>query len=148
MSLEKIEVPDIGDFQDVDVIEVHVAPGDTIAVEDPLITLENDKASLDIPAPQAGTVKEVKIKMGDKVNMGDVILTLATQPAMREPKTTQPRAKEPTAAAPPPTGPPSPQSRSPARPAMMATLISKPTWPYSARGQAATPPHFGPPIWA
>jgi len=71
-----IPVPDIGDFDEVEVIEVLVSPGDTIAAEDSLITLESDKASMEIPAPEGGTVKELKIGVGDKVAQGEVILTL------------------------------------------------------------------------
>jgi len=72
----KIKVPDIGDFQSVDVIEVLVAPGDVIAIDDALITLESDKASMDIPAPAAGIVKEVLIAVGDSVSEGGLILLL------------------------------------------------------------------------
>jgi pyruvate dehydrogenase E2 component (dihydrolipoamide acetyltransferase) len=75
-ALEDIRVPDIGDFHDVDVIEVLVSPGDLITEEDPLITLESDKASMDIPAPKDGKVKEVQVAVGDKVSEGTVILTL------------------------------------------------------------------------
>jgi pyruvate/2-oxoglutarate dehydrogenase complex dihydrolipoamide acyltransferase (E2) component len=64
---KEIQVPDIGDFKDVDVIEVLVKAGDTVAVDDPLMTLESDKAAMEIPAPEAGTVKEIKVKVGDKV---------------------------------------------------------------------------------
>jgi dihydrolipoamide dehydrogenase len=74
----EIRVPDIGDFKDVPVIEVLVKAGDTVAKEDPLITLESDKATMEIPAPQAGEVKELKIKIGDKVSQGSLILTLHT----------------------------------------------------------------------
>jgi len=72
----KVEVPDIGDFRDIDIIEVMVSAGDRIAAEDPLITLESDKATIEIPSPQAGTVKEVRVKVSDKVSQGDVILTM------------------------------------------------------------------------
>ena len=72
----EIAVPDIGDFKDVPVIEVHVKPGDTVAAEEPLITLESDKASMDVPAPQAGTVAELRVKPGDRVSQGSVILLL------------------------------------------------------------------------
>ncbi len=72
----KVEVPDIGDFTNVDIIEVLVKAGDRIAAEDPLITLESDKATIEIPSPQAGTVGEVLVKVNDKVSQGDVILTL------------------------------------------------------------------------
>ena len=78
-SLEDICVPDIGDFGSVDVIEVLVQVGDKINEEDSLITLESDKASMDIPAPKAGIVKEVKVKVGEQVAEGSLILTLETQ---------------------------------------------------------------------
>ena len=71
-----VEVPDIGDFDDVPVIEIHVAPGDQIALEDPLVTLESDKATMDVPAPAAGIVKEVVVKVGDKVSQGTALVTL------------------------------------------------------------------------
>ena len=71
-----IPIPDLGDFADVPVIEVHVAGGDTVAAEDPLITLESDKATMDIPAPVAGTVGEVIVRVGDRVSAGDLILRL------------------------------------------------------------------------
>jgi pyruvate dehydrogenase E2 component (dihydrolipoamide acetyltransferase) len=98
-------VPDIGDFKGVDVIEVQVSPGNTVAVEDPLITLESDKASMDVPAPQAGVVKEVKLKVGDKASEGDVILLLevdeTTQAEEASPAAQQPAGSAPAAAAPP-----------------------------------------------
>ena len=75
-KIVKVEVPDIGDFSDVDIIEVLVNPGDSIAAEDALITLESDKATIEIPSPQAGTVKEVLVKVNDKVSQGDLILTM------------------------------------------------------------------------
>ena len=75
-KIVKVEVPDIGDFSNVDIIEVLVNPGDTIAAEDALITLESDKATIEIPSPQAGTVKEVAVKVNDKVSQGDLILTM------------------------------------------------------------------------
>ena len=74
---KEILVPDIGDFSDVDVIEVLVKVGDTIAIDDPLITLESDKASMDIPAPVGGVVAELKVSVGDSVSEGSVILLLA-----------------------------------------------------------------------
>ncbi|MFM9835624.1 MAG: dihydrolipoyllysine-residue acetyltransferase [Methylophilaceae bacterium] len=76
MSLKEILVPDIGNFDSVDVIEVLVKAGDTIAKDDSLMTVESDKASMDIPAPVSGVVKEVKIKVGDKVAQGHLILML------------------------------------------------------------------------
>ncbi len=69
----ELRVPDLGDFSDVEVIEVLVAPGDTVAVEDPLVTLETDKASMDVPASDAGTIVSVAVKIGDRLNSGDVV---------------------------------------------------------------------------
>ncbi|WP_333904199.1 biotin/lipoyl-containing protein, partial [Achromobacter insolitus] len=71
-----IEVPDIGDFKEVEVIEVMVAVGDTIKAEQSLITVESDKASMEIPASQGGVVKEVKVKVGDKVAKGSVVVVV------------------------------------------------------------------------
>ena len=87
MAVIDIKVPDIGDFADVGVIELLVKPGDTVKVEQSLITVESDKASMEIPSSHAGVVKELKVKLGDKVSEGSVILTLeaagasATSPA-------------------------------------------------------------------
>ena len=72
----EIRIPDIGDFTDVPVIEVHVAPGDTVAAEDPLVTLESDKATMDIPAETGGTVTSVAIGVGDRVSEGDLVIVL------------------------------------------------------------------------
>ena len=74
--MTEIRVPDIGDFTDVPVIEIHVSPGDEVALEDPLVTLESDKATMDVPAPEAGTVKQLSVKIGDRVSEGSVLLTL------------------------------------------------------------------------
>ncbi len=75
-NMIEVKVPDIGDFKDVPVIEVMVKPGDTIKAEDSLITLESEKATIDVPSPAAGTVKDVKIKVGDKVSQGSLVLIL------------------------------------------------------------------------
>src|SRR3712207_7457117 len=72
----EVTVPDLGDFADVPVIEIHVRPGDAVAAEDPLVTLESDKATMDIPSPTAGTVRELRISVGDTVNVGQPILLL------------------------------------------------------------------------
>jgi len=77
----EVRVPDIGDFDNVDVIDVHVKAGDAVAAEDPLITLETDKASMDVPAPRAGKVVSVALKKGAKVKAGDLILTLVPSEA-------------------------------------------------------------------
>jgi dihydrolipoamide dehydrogenase len=77
-SVTEVRVPDIGDFKDVAVIEILVKPGDTVKLEQSLVTVESDKASMEIPSSQAGVVKELKIKVGDKVSEGSVLLTLET----------------------------------------------------------------------
>jgi len=77
----EIRVPDIGDFTDVPVIEIHVSPGDEVAAEDPLVTLESDKATMDVPAPEAGTVAQLRVKIGDRVSEGSVLLTLESDGA-------------------------------------------------------------------
>lgn len=84
-NLTEIRIPDIGDFQGVPVIELLVKPGDTVEKETSLITLETDKATMEIPAPQAGVVKEIKVKIGDKVSEGTVILVLETAAESAEP---------------------------------------------------------------
>lgn len=77
-GVAEVRVPDIGDFKDVPVIEILVKPGDTVKAEDPLITLESDKATMDVPSPFGGEVQEIKIKIGDKVSEGSIILNLTT----------------------------------------------------------------------
>ena len=92
----EVKVPDIGDFKDVPVIEVHVAEGATVKAEDPLLTLESDKATMDVPSPAAGTVIGVKVKVGDRVSEGSLILLLQTGAGKPAP------AAVPTAPAPKP----------------------------------------------
>ena len=79
MSEVQVKVPDIGDFAEVAVIEVLVKPGDTIKVEQSLITVESDKASMEIPSSHAGVVKSLAVQLGDKVSEGSVLLTLEVQ---------------------------------------------------------------------
>jgi len=81
MSISEVKVPDIGDFQDVEVIEVICKEGQSVAVEDPLITLESEKATIDVPSPLAGRILRIKIKAGDKVSEGKLILELETSGA-------------------------------------------------------------------
>jgi len=85
MSSIEIRVPDIGDFKNVPVIDVLVKPGDVINIDDPIVTLESDKASMDVPSPTAGTVEKLLVKAGDKVSMGSVILTLTAAGATAAP---------------------------------------------------------------
>ena len=94
MSIVEIKVPDIGGHENVNIIAVEVKAGDTIAVDDTLITLETDKATMDVPADTAGVVKEVKVKVGDKISEGGVILTVETDAAAAD------AAPAPAAAAP------------------------------------------------
>lgn len=79
-QLIEIKVPDVGDFRDIPVIELLVQPGDTVEKETPLITLETDKATMEVPSPEYGIVREIKVKVGDKVSEGSIILTLETMP--------------------------------------------------------------------
>jgi pyruvate dehydrogenase E2 component (dihydrolipoamide acetyltransferase) len=83
----EVKVPDIGDFKDVPIIDVHVKVGDPVNAEDPLITLESDKATMDVPAPSAGTVRQVLVKVGDRVSEGTPIVVLAgnEEGAMQQP---------------------------------------------------------------
>ena len=78
MSTIEVKVPDIGDFTDIPIIEIFVKPGDPVKAEDSLITLESDKATMDVPSPAAGTVKEVRVKVGDKVSEGSPIVIVET----------------------------------------------------------------------
>src|ERR1700712_4393264 len=81
MSTIEVKVPNIGDFKEVEVIEVMIKPGDTIKVDQSLITVESDKASMEIPSSHAGVVKELKVKVGDKVAEGSLLLVLETEGA-------------------------------------------------------------------
>src|SRR3954453_2105480 len=81
MAAIEVKVPDIGDFKEVPVIEVFVKPGDTIKAEDALISLESDKATMDVPSPVDGVVKELKVKVGDKVSEGSLIVIAEAEAA-------------------------------------------------------------------
>jgi pyruvate dehydrogenase E2 component (dihydrolipoamide acetyltransferase) len=115
-GVAEVRVPDIGDFKDVPIIEVLVKPGNTVKAEDALITLESDKATMDVPAPLSGTVVDVKVKVGDKVSEGALIMTLSTGSAVVQPSAAAAAAAagvapaQPTAAGPPPSPQPSPAS--------------------------------------
>src|SRR6478609_2011859 len=108
MALIEVKVPDIGDFDEVSVIELLVKPGDTVKAEQSLVTVESDKASMEIPSSTAGVVKELKIKLGDKVKEGSVLVILesagAPAPAPAAAPASAPAAKPAaaTAAAPAP----------------------------------------------
>ena len=79
--MSEILIPDIGNFDSVDVIEILVKPGDKVNKDDPLITLESDKASMDIPATESGIIKEIKVSVGDKVKEGIAIATFESAPS-------------------------------------------------------------------
>ncbi len=114
----EVKVPDIGDFKNIPVIEILVKPGDTVHAEDPLVTLESDKATLEVPSPVAGTVREIRIKVGDKVSEGALVLMLEASgdaPAVSK------AAPAPAVAAPQPVkAPPAPA----AKPAPVAAPVA------------------------
>ena len=122
MALVEVKVPDIGDFKDVAIIELLVKPGDTVKTEQSLVTVESDKASMEIPSSAAGVVKEVKVKLGDKLNEGDLIVVLesdaaaAPAPAAAVPAS----APAPAAAAAAPQAAPAPAPAAAAAPAASA----------------------------
>ena len=134
----EVKVPDIGDFANVEVIEVHVKAGDRIDVEDSLITLESDKATMDVPAPAAGVVQQMHVKVGDKVSAGDRILALTTQEGAdaRPPAET---AKEPPTEEPQAATSPKPQAAIAAKGDLHAQLLVLGSGPggYTAAFRAA-----------
>ena len=83
---QNIEVPDIGDFKDVEVIEILVKPGDQVNKNDPIVTIESDKSSVEIPSPSAGQIKDLKVKIGDKVSEGSLLATIENGQAASAPK--------------------------------------------------------------
>src|SRR3954468_15396146 len=99
--MSQVLVPDIGDFKEVEVIEILVKPGDSVAKEQSLVTLESDKATMEIPSPDAGIVKEMKIKVGDKVSKGSPILELDSQKAKSAAAEKMPEKPKPQASAKP-----------------------------------------------
>ena len=120
----EVKVPDIGDFKDVPVIEVLVKPGDTVKAEDSLVTLESEKATMDVPSPSAGVIKEVKVKLGDKVSEGNVIVVLEASDARASAAPAQAAAATAAAAPAPPQSPPA--SVSPDRKAASASAVAAP----------------------
>jgi dihydrolipoamide dehydrogenase len=106
MAAIEVKVPDIGDFKDVAVIELLVKPGDTVKAEQSLITVESDKASMEIPSSHAGVVKALKVAVGDKVNQGSAILMLEAEGAGAAPAPAAAAAPAAASAASAPTAPP------------------------------------------
>ncbi len=130
------------------VIEILVSPGDTVAVEDPLVTLESDKATMDVPAPEAGTIKQLRVSIGDRVSEGSVLLTLEADgagPTSDRPSEAaavqEPSAASDAAVVQEPAPPPRPDQRS-------AEASATPRSSCSAQARAATRPRFAPPTWA
>jgi len=110
MAVVEIKVPDIGDFAEVAVIELLVKPGDTVAAEQSLITVESDKASMEIPSSAAGVVKELKVKIGDKVKEGSLVLTLEAASGAAAPAAASAPVQPALMAAPPPPPPAAPSA--------------------------------------
>jgi len=100
MSTLEVKVPDIGEFDDVEIIEVHVKAGDTVAAEDPLITLESDKAAMEVPSPAAGRIENLAVALGDRVSEGSLIANLAAEAGGEAPAPSGP-AETPAASAAP-----------------------------------------------
>jgi dihydrolipoamide dehydrogenase len=124
---QEVRVPDIGDFTDVPIIEIHVQPGQSVSVEDPLVTLESDKATMDVPSPLAGTVEQLRVAIGDRVSEGSVLLTVRPQEASAPPTGSAPAGQA---------------SRQALSPAPAATASAPPT---AAAAAAGPPPAAAPP---
>ena len=77
-QIEKVNLPDIGDFSDVEIIEMHVSVGAVLEVEDPILTLESDKATMEVPSPTAGKITEIAVAVGDKISEGDFLVSVET----------------------------------------------------------------------
>jgi pyruvate dehydrogenase E2 component (dihydrolipoamide acetyltransferase) len=125
----EVRVPDIGDFKEVEVIELLVKPGDTIAPEQSLVTVESDKASMEIPSSVAGVVREIKVKLGDKISEGSLLLLIDAASAQDGASTgaPAPAAAAPPAPAPAPPAVAAPAAASPAAPASPAPVAASPS---------------------
>jgi len=117
-GVHTLVVPDLGDFEDVDVIEVHIAEGQDVAIDDPLVTLETDKAAMDVPAVVGGAIQSVVVKVGDKVSEGSSLAIIDVVAQDATPQKAEPAARSQPAAPPPAQ----PQAPAPARPATPGTL--------------------------
>jgi len=151
MAQIEIKVPDIGDFKEVEVIEVLVKPGDAVKEEQSLITVESDKASMEIPSSHAGTVKEMRVKLGDKVAEGSIVLVLdaaagAAAPAAAtapSPAPSSAPAAAPAAAAVPPAPPPAAAAEVPKSTAFATEMAERPS---AAVEPGGTKPHASPSV--
>jgi pyruvate dehydrogenase E2 component (dihydrolipoamide acetyltransferase) len=135
MPSTEVKVPDIGDFKSVEVIEVLVKPGDTVAKEQSLITLESDKATMEIPSPDAGVVRELRIKVGDKVSKGSPILLLEAKAGARAPAPKQETAK---------AAPPAPRAE--AAPVSASAAVSTRPVPREPHDETGVKPHASPSV--
>ena len=151
-DITDIKVPDIGDFEGVEVIEILVASGDSINVEDPIVSLESDKAAMEIPSPVAGKVKEIRISLGDKVSEGDLLITIETSGEASEAPVADAASEAPaeetkaeTAPAPAPAKEPAPATPAPATPAP-ATPRPSPTANMSVNQDAFRKAHASPSV--
>ena len=148
MALQDIQVPDIGDFDEVGVIELLVKPGDTVQAEQSLITVESDKASMEIPSSHAGVVKELKVALGDKVKQGSIIVVLETAGAESEPKPAPAQAQQAQAAIKTEVAAPAPAPAAVAAP--VVAPVAAPAQAAAAHNPSATPalglPHASPSV--
>jgi len=138
--MSQVLVPDIGDFKEVEVIEILVKPGDAVTKEQSLITLESDKATMEIPSPSDGVVQSIKLKVGDKVAKGSTILVLEAKAGSVETKGTETRAP-----APPTPAPAAPQPVAVPQPVPAAATAPRPV-PREPREETTTKPHASPSV--
>ncbi|TVP52138.1 MAG: dihydrolipoyllysine-residue acetyltransferase [Halomonadaceae bacterium] len=144
-TLETVHVPDLGGAENVPVVEILVRPGDTVAVDDPLVSVESDKATMEIPSPYAGTVKSVSVKDGDTVNAGDALLQLSVSGAGGKAADSQKPAEQATEEKPKPTESAAAESGkapAPERPAAKSSSADAPSQP----SQPGTKVHAGPAV--
>jgi pyruvate dehydrogenase E2 component (dihydrolipoamide acetyltransferase) len=146
MAQIEIKVPDIGDFKEVEVIEVLVKPGDAVKVEQSLITVESDKASMEIPSSHAGTVGEMRVKLGDKVSEGSVVLLLDTGAAAQAPAAAPPPARAESAPAPAPAPAPVASSPTPSTPLSTAFATEMAERPVATVEEGGIKPHASPSV--
>ena len=162
-TLLEVKVPDIGEFKDVDVIEVMVKPGDSVGLDDPLIAIESEKATMEVPAPHGGVIKDIKVKLGDKVSEGSLILTLEATPdehAAEAPPAENavpngrdgaaPNPKPPSGAdlhlVPPSSAPSAKSDSAGAGPPAVSALAAGTAAPIEAATPAAQKPHASPSV--
>jgi len=141
--IKNISLPDIGNFHHVEVIEIMVKPGDSIQVNDALLALESDKAAMEIPASDAGVVKEVLIKIGDKISQGDLILTLEVADATSLPAESTPVIG---GAAPPSVAPPPSRTVELSPPPAPVTAVKQPPLPRSSELPTVSKAHASPSV--